>query len=569
MTRPASLNAAPGEAAPHGGNAPADGGKPGLSARLTALARLVQIGTARSGPDGFSPELLSEAEELLGRAGQRLRLSDAHTVVAFAGGTGSGKSSLFNALAGADFSPVGLTRPTTREVHACVWGVQGSGPLLDWLGVPRRFRYARASALSAGEQSLAGLMLLDLPDHDSVAGGASGTVDRMVGLADLIVWVLDPQKYADAAVHRRYLVPLAGHAEVIAVVLNQADVLTATQTEDCLSDLRRLLDAEGLHDAQIIVTSATTGMGLDELRKLLSETVSARQAAAARLVADVDAVAAKFAPYSASPDSADAEILPAGSREKLVQAFCYAAGAPAVAESLRSARELRAVDYVGWPVGWLAERLTSRDPVRKVRLGKLWSEMRGTAAKPSGAQQAEISRALAAVADDIGRDLPMPWSQTVRTALRSRAEEIPAALGTAVQDCLPAENEVPGWWRLAGAWQGLLLGCAIVGIAWIVALLLFGEFHIAPHVPHLFANAGLLPWLALVVVGIGFLGWLTASVSVNLVRVAAQRESHQLAENIRSRVEGIASDLVIMPGGQELSEFRRFADELAVAAETS
>ena len=34
-------------------------------------------------------------------------------------------------------------------------------------------------------------------------------VDRLVELADLMVWVLDPQKYADAAVHDRYLAPLA------------------------------------------------------------------------------------------------------------------------------------------------------------------------------------------------------------------------------------------------------------------------------------------------------------------------------------------------------------------------
>ena len=61
-----------------------------------------------------------------------------------------------------------------------------------------------------------------------------------------MVWVLDPQKYADAAVHSRYLTPLAGHSSVIAVVLNQSDLLTAEQAEDCVADLSRLLDSEGL-----------------------------------------------------------------------------------------------------------------------------------------------------------------------------------------------------------------------------------------------------------------------------------------------------------------------------------
>src|SRR5262249_5558549 len=196
-----------------------------------ALARLVKTGWARTGPGGFSAELLAEASDVLARADQRLMLSARHTVVSLAGGTGSGKSSLFNRLAGADFSTVGVTRPVTRDAHACVWGVAGSGPLLEWVPVPPRDRYARRGALGSGEQSMNGLVLLDLPDHDSVLGHATDLVDQLVGRSDLIVWVLDPQKYADAAVHRRFLVPLAGHSEVIAVVLNQADLLSASQIE--------------------------------------------------------------------------------------------------------------------------------------------------------------------------------------------------------------------------------------------------------------------------------------------------------------------------------------------------
>ena len=34
-------------------------------------------------------------------------------------------------------------------------------------------------------------------------------VDRLVQLVDMLIWVVDPQKYADAALHDRYLIPLA------------------------------------------------------------------------------------------------------------------------------------------------------------------------------------------------------------------------------------------------------------------------------------------------------------------------------------------------------------------------
>jgi GTP-binding protein EngB required for normal cell division len=272
-----------------------------LPVRLSALSALVQIGQDRSGPGGFSPELLAEAGALLERAGERLRLSAAHTVVTLAGGTGSGKSSLFNALAGATFSPAAVTRPATRSAHACVWGMQGAAPLLDWLRIERRYRYARASALDAGEAALSGLLLLDLPDHDSVAAGAATEVDRLISQADLMVWVLDPQKYADAAVHNRFLAPLARHANVTTVALNQCDLLTPQQASDCEDDLRRLLDSEGHGEARVLLVSAATGAGLDNLRQFLAEAVSARRTTTDRIAADIDSMIAKFAVYATDP----------------------------------------------------------------------------------------------------------------------------------------------------------------------------------------------------------------------------------------------------------------------------
>ena len=162
----------------------------------------------------------------------------------------------------------------------------------------RRHRYARASALDDGEAQLTGMLLLDLPDHDSVVTGSAALVDRLVKMADMLVWVLDPLKYADASVHRRYLVPLAGHAAVTTVVLNQVDTLSPDQADDCRSDLRRLLDAEGLSETQVLVTSATTGVGLDELRRALASAVAVRRAAAERITADIEALLERLAVYA-------------------------------------------------------------------------------------------------------------------------------------------------------------------------------------------------------------------------------------------------------------------------------
>src|SRR5690625_628137 len=64
----------------------------------------------------------------------RLAVGVDYTVVALVGGTGSGKSSLFNVLTGINFAEVGVKRPTTSEPLACVWG-ESADRLLDHLGI--------------------------------------------------------------------------------------------------------------------------------------------------------------------------------------------------------------------------------------------------------------------------------------------------------------------------------------------------------------------------------------------------------------------------------------------------
>ena len=84
----------------------------------------------------LSASTAQAAAEVLRRAEARRGLGSEHTVVAFAGSTGSGKSSLFNAVSGLEIAEVGVRRPTTSEPIACVWG-EGGDDLLDWLEVPK------------------------------------------------------------------------------------------------------------------------------------------------------------------------------------------------------------------------------------------------------------------------------------------------------------------------------------------------------------------------------------------------------------------------------------------------
>jgi hypothetical protein len=159
-------------------------GSPDIAQRLEGLRSAVEHGRGR-----LDAGLVDEADALVRRAGDRLQLSGDHTVVALAGATGSGKSSMFNAITGLDLAAVGVRRPTTSWTLACAWGTEGGGEMLDWLGVPKRHQVSRDSLLDGPreDRDLDGLVLLDLPDHDSTEVAHHVEVDRLVELADMLV----------------------------------------------------------------------------------------------------------------------------------------------------------------------------------------------------------------------------------------------------------------------------------------------------------------------------------------------------------------------------------------------
>ena len=234
-----------------------------LGARIEGLDAAADAARGR-----LDDAIVDEVREVADRAAGRMRLSAEHTVVAIAGATGSGKSSTFNWLTGLDLSAVGVRRPTTSWATACVWGSEGAAELLEWLGIPARHQVTRDSMLDTRREdhSLDGVVMLDLPDHDSTELSHHLEVDRLVQLADLLVWVLDPQKYADAAIHDRYLAPYTTHQDVMLVVLNHIDTVPEAERDSMVADVRRLLDAEGLGEVPVLAVSAREGDGMTELK---------------------------------------------------------------------------------------------------------------------------------------------------------------------------------------------------------------------------------------------------------------------------------------------------------------
>lgn len=523
------------------------------AARVEALQEAVEAARGR-----LDEELVTDAETTLTRAADRLRLSAGHTVVAIAGATGSGKSSTFNALADLELSSVGVRRPTTSWATACVWGSEGADELLDWLGIPPRHRTMRDSMLDTRKEDNAfdGLVLLDLPDHDSIEVAHHLEVDRLVDLADVLVWVLDPQKYADAAIHDRYLAPLATHAGVVVVVLNHIDTVPEDRRAAMLHDVRRLLEADGLGEVPVHSISARHGTGVDALRSEIASRVRAKKAARERLDADLRAVADRL---SAANGTAEPRRLGDKQVADLEDALADSAGVPTVVAAVERSTRMRAGRATGWPVvAWLSK--LRPDPLKRLHLdlgaaGKALSgKSRTSLPATTPVQRARVDSEVRRLADDASQGLGRPWAEALRRASTSRLGDLNDRLDAAMAGTDLGVARIPRWAGAVRLLQWLLITAALLGGLWLVALAATGFLELPqPDTPKVVG----VPVPTLMLLGGVLLGLLLALCCRFLVRMTARRRAASADRRLRSAVRDVAQELVVQPIDAELERYAR------------
>ncbi|UDY24450.1 GTPase family protein [Nocardioides sp. Kera G14] len=525
------------------------GGTTDIGERIDGLA------TAVSAAEGRLPaDVTDEAQAVVDRASSRLKLSADHTVVGIAGATGSGKSSTFNALTGLELSAVGVRRPTTSWATACVWGHQGARELLEWLGIPERHQTTRDSMLDTRRESneLDGVVLLDLPDHDSTEVAHHLEVDRLVVLADMLVWVLDPQKYADAAIHDRYLQPLRSHSDIMVVVLNHIDEVPEERRESMLADVRRLLDADGLPDVPVYGVSAKFGWGVDELRTEIARRVADKKTTRSRLEADLRGAAMKLEEVSgeAKPRS-----LSPARIEALDDALAESAGVPTIVDAVQRATRVRANRATGWPlISWVSA--LKPDPLKRLHLdlGSAGRELTGNARTsvpaPTAVQRARVDTEVRALADDAGAGLGAPWQESIRRASVAHIDDLGDGLDAAVGKVDLGADKLPVWAGLVRVVQWLLILAALGGLGWTVAAFVSGGLD-DDSIPHV---AGVALPLVLLIGGVG-LGIVFALVCRILVAGTARSRAARADERLREAVSSVAHELIVVPVEAELSAY--------------
>ncbi len=534
---------------------------PDVGDRLTALEAVLSDADGR-----LSAADVADARAVLSRAGERLRIAGRHTVVALAGATGSGKSSLFNAITGTQTARVGVTRPTTSTPHAAVWGADPAAALLERLGVPAGDitalppRAVDGDGRADGHGLADGLVLVDLPDFDSTERGNRAQVDRLLDLVDLFVWVVDPQKYADGVLHEDYLRPLSSYAEVMVVVFNQIDRVTAAQAGQCLADLGGLLRADGLAGVPIVATSARTGAGLVELQTLLTGAVERHEAHVARITADVARVTARLADQVAGGDPAT---IGRGERAQLIAALEVAAGAPGLAAAAGASYRREAALRTGWPVTRWVGRLR-RDPLRALGRGRA-PAVAPTAAAGGAATvgQAQLANAVRAVVTGVSDSVPAAWQPSVRRAVGSDDRR----LGMAVQEAV-APTAIPvvrprSWWRVLGAVQLVLVLALLAGVVWLGVLAALQYFRLPDPPMYEWHRVPLPTWL---VAGGALAGLLVALVGRLFARVGGRRRSRQVRALLHERLAAVARTTVIDPLVAELATLERVRAGLRRAA---
>jgi hypothetical protein len=427
-----------------------------------------------------------QARATLAAARTRLGFPGSAFVLALAGGTGTGKSSLLNALAGEQVSPPGPVRPVTDEPVA--WAPADAAaqlrPLLRWIGVDK--------VTSHHDARFADLCLLDLPDYDSVERRHRATVDQVLPKVDAVCWVLDPEKYNDRVLHEDYLRPLARHADRAVFVVNRRDVLAGPEAvAELTADLRRRLAADGIVGRPVFVLSAAppdgAGTGeLEALRTWLTERMEAKAVVADRVHADCLAAGERLGRNAGltGPDPGRplvGEDVRLAAAERTLAAARAAVDVDGIRRACQRRTRAEARARGAGPIG----RLLAAGA--RLRGGSARGPASDRSIDPAAYARGWRSRASLSRAVNPARDLVRQAAAASPPAMRppvmalARADDLEERLGDALDQAvaraavgLAGPPRTP-LWPLIGLLQVLAGGALLAGLLWYLTLYLAGR----------------------------------------------------------------------------------------------
>lgn len=525
-----------------------------LEDQLEAMRDLVSLA-----PEFLDHTWVETSKNLLNLAEQRVDFTSEQTVVGLLGPTGAGKSSLFNALVGTEVATVGVLRPTTSQITSATWGEEPNERLLDWFGVKHRCQ------VEADEPG--GLILLDLPDFDSVAKEHRQLSERLAGTVDVLLWVTDPQKYADRRWHQDFVAKLTHQGAITAVAVNQTDLLSDEDLRKVLTSLEALLADDGLDTPRVFPVSALTGSGIGALEDYLKHLAIEKRAATQRWGAEVSHHASQML-----PDSSGLRPISNSSEAALIKDVCAAIGEPQLTRAARNGYFYRSRKKTGWlPLSWL--RSLRPDPLKRLGLpsSRKFRQPQEdappntlvTSARLSPAWSASgISSSVGRFVADAGSTLPEAW----RPALWNRQEHLERDLQSSLDQELATGIHVPEprwWWGVGRLIQWVALVVLLVGAGWYGAVWAAGALRL-PAVPLPEVSGWPIPFLLIAGALLG--GLLAALIFAAFGRLGAYLHARRVRRYTRKQVAQVVKRQVLQPVEQIMLRAARMRQSLVSAA---
>jgi len=481
------------------------------------------------------------ATATLDTARARLGFPSSAYVLALAGGTGVGKSTLLNAIAGENVSAAGARRPTTSDALAWVPSSRRSelAGLLQWLGVSQVREHAGGA--------YADVAVIDLPDFDSIAPEHRERVDALLPRVDAVAWIVDPEKYKDDVMHGGYMRKFAPSIRRQIVVLNRSDLLSAADAERVAEDMREQLRRDGAGEIDVVATRAREGAGgIRELREWLEAGVDAKRVLTSRLAAETRVAVRDLAADAGVLDDAMVPLIDPERRNRVLSSVARGAldlidiaglERQAIAATRFAARRRGA-----GPLGRLTSAIyrlsgrarTSADPVDFL---KRW-QLRGSLAPAVEPLRELVTSTLPSV--------PAPLRGAL--ARLSAPASVEMRLAVTIDHSLAAETagfEVPtsGLWWFVGAAQYAVTALLIFSVLWFASLFVIHDAPVgAIYVPYL----GPVPTPVGVLAAALLAGYLLAK----LLQLHAGRLGRRWARRVGARItrevrSAITDDLLV------------------------
>ncbi|MEO5703546.1 MAG: GTPase [Candidatus Limnocylindrales bacterium] len=408
---------------------------------------------------------VGRAEAIAAEGADRLGLTPDAYVVALVGGTGVGKSTLLNALAGSQVSAAGARRPTTGAPVA--WAaadvIDEVKPLLARLGIERAQLHAQAELRS--------VVIVDLPDVDSLEAGHRSIVADTLPKIDVVAWVVDPEKYADAVLHDDFLREWMGRLDRQVVVLNKADRLDADAQRRVAADVRRMVREVGKREIPVIETAAADGAdGVATLRRWLADAAAAKVVVAGRLAASGRAAVTELANAAGVAGNGASPLIPQVDQRAAIDG--------AIEEVLRVV-DLRGTERQAVAGTRAAARRRGTGPIGLLTSAVYRLSGRARASADVGGflrswrNRGGLVRATEVIRQAIGDALPgVPPALRPRYAASGEGADLEGRLGTAVDRLVlrHSEVEVPRsrLWPLIGLLQTMNTLLLVFSVAWVI-----------------------------------------------------------------------------------------------------